>query len=84
VKRVPKIDFDLSAAIWEAGRKATAAVDEAERQLCRKAVKAEFRDLPKWARGAVPGVILLKTPEITAAALRAGCRACGKCLDMVD
>lgn len=68
-------NFDLSAAIWE-------SVEEAQRKACRRAVKAELRDLPKWARGAQPGVILLKTPAITAAALKAHCRKCGKCPDM--
>lgn len=48
-------------------------------RACRRGVKRQLRSLPAWARNAEPGVALLSSVEITAAALKAKCRACGGC-----
>jgi hypothetical protein len=52
------------------------------KKACRKLVRAELKALPGWARDAEPGVALLKPAEITVAAIKAVCRACGKCPGM--
>jgi hypothetical protein len=61
-----------------------AGVHPLGRKACRKLVREEMEELPRWARGAEPGVVLLRPAEITAAALKAHCRLCGKCSDMPD
>lgn len=60
------------------------SASEVDRIACRRGVKIELKSLPKWARGTVPGVRLIRPAEITAAAIKAKCRACGRCGDMID